>query len=138
MPTVPFTVIDTTEPRDVEATLDGNRVYLAPAALESALGWTLRPEGLCRGDVCIPVADRAALATDAGVDLAAVAALLRRPYAVDPAEGAAAVGTGADERGAQLRTGAAPDFTLPDHTGTPHTLSDYRNRKLMLVAWASW
>lgn len=26
----------------------------------------------------------------------------------------------------------APDFTLPDQNGTPHTLSDYRGRKVIL------
>ncbi len=31
------------------------------AALESALGWTLKPEGLCKDDTCVIVPDRAAL-----------------------------------------------------------------------------
>ena len=26
----------------------------------------------------------------------------------------------------------APDFSLPDHTGTMHSLSDYRGRKVIL------
>ena len=32
----------------------------------------------------------------------------------------------------------APDFTLPDLDGRPHTLSGHRGKKILLVAWASW
>jgi peroxiredoxin len=32
----------------------------------------------------------------------------------------------------------APDFTLPDLAGKPHTLSHLRGKKVLLVTWASW
>jgi peroxiredoxin len=32
----------------------------------------------------------------------------------------------------------APDFTLPDLDGRMHSLSDYRGKKVFLLAWASW
>ena len=32
----------------------------------------------------------------------------------------------------------APAFTLPDLDGKPHSLSDYRGKKVLLVAYASW
>src|SRR5262249_57601478 len=32
----------------------------------------------------------------------------------------------------------ARDFTLPDVQGRPHSLSDHRGRKALLIAWASW
>jgi peroxiredoxin len=32
----------------------------------------------------------------------------------------------------------APDFTLPDLDGRLYTLSQFRGRKVFLVAWASW
>ncbi len=36
-----------------------------------------------------------------------------------------------------LQTGtAAPDFTLPDMNGEPHSLSDYRGRKVVLYFYA--
>ena len=68
-----FTLIDTNAVHPVTATLAGDAIYLNPAELERALGWTLKPEGLCRDEVCVPVRDRDALAGDAGIDLAAFA-----------------------------------------------------------------
>ena len=32
----------------------------------------------------------------------------------------------------------APDFTLPDLAGMPHTLSELRGKKVFLCTWASW
>ena len=32
----------------------------------------------------------------------------------------------------------APNFTLPDLNGKPHTLADFRGKKVLLVTWASW
>jgi len=32
----------------------------------------------------------------------------------------------------------APEFTLPDITGTQHKLSDYRGKNVMIIFWAIW
>ena len=40
-----------------------------PDDLRVAIGWELKPEGLCRDDVCVPVRDRDALLVDGMVDL---------------------------------------------------------------------
>jgi hypothetical protein len=134
----PFTLLDEERPVTVPATIDRDRVRLAPAALRTATGWELKPEGLCRAERCIPVPQRAALVHDAGIDLAACADVLGRPLALDLAERAACLGASAADRGAQLRSLVAPDFTLPDLEGHPHRLSTYRGRKVLLVAYASW
>ena len=42
------------------------------------------------------------------------------------------------ERTAALESLEAPDFTLPDLSGRPHSLVDYRGRKVLLATWASW
>ncbi len=116
----------------------GERVFVPAADLERATGWTLKPEGLCRDTVCVPVRDRAALASAAGVDLAAFAAALGRPLALDALEGAAALGTAAADRAAALASLEAPDFALPDLAGRLHTLSEHRGKKALLIAYASW
>ena len=48
------------------------------------------------------------------------------------------LGAGAATRGARLASLEAPDFVLPDLTGTPHRLSQLRGRKVFLVSWAPW
>ena len=61
-----------------------------------------------------------------------------RPVALDEAEGAAYVGVAAADRGRQLASLEAPDFTLPDLDGRHHSLRDYRGNKVFLVAYGSW
>jgi hypothetical protein len=137
MPTM--TIVQPSGETAVEVTLDAGRVLVDRAALERATGWERKPEGLCRDDVCVPVRDPAAVdGPDDTVDLAGVAALLHRPLVVDDAAGAAFLGEAAAERADALRSGVAPDFTLPDLDGRLHTLSDHRGSKVFLVAWASW
>jgi hypothetical protein len=122
----------------LEATLAGGRVRVAPAALARATGWVLKPEGLCRGDVCVPVRNRGALVDADGVDLAAFAGALGRPLALDLEERTAALGAAAAERGAALASLEAPEFSLPDLAGRRHTLSEQRGKKALLIAYASW
>ena len=133
-----FTLIDGDRVVALRASRGGDAVQIAPEILRDATGWELKPEGLCRGDVCVPVRDRAALAGDGGVDLAAFARALDRPLALDIAERAAALGTSAAERSARLATLEAPDFALPDLQGRMHTLSEHRGKKALLIVYASW
>ena len=39
----------------------GDDLWISPRELEQATGWAIKPEGFCRGDVCVPLpaADRA-------------------------------------------------------------------------------
>jgi hypothetical protein len=122
----------------LNATLDGGRVSIAPDALARATGWVLKPEGLCKEAVCVPVRDRAALVGAGGVDLAAFAAALGLPLALDAAERTAALGTAAADRASALASLEAPDFSLPDLSGRRHTLSEHRGKKALLIAYASW
>lgn len=122
----------------IPATIDGTSVRLSSEAVARELGWELRPEGLCRGDLCVPVRDAASLATDAGLDLVALARALGRPLALDLVEGAAALGASAAERAGPLGRLEAPDFELPDLAGRSHRLSDHRGKKVLLSVHGSW
>jgi hypothetical protein len=128
--------------RTVDALIEGGRVLVEPAALTAALGWTLKPEGLCRDEVCVPVRDRDALTVDGRVDLEAAADALHRAVVVDAAgdrEGAyVAVALPTEERRRALRELAAPEITLPDLDGTLHSLSMWHGRKRLLQAFSSW
>lgn len=133
-----FSIIDDGRPVAARAHIAHGRVRLSPDALRDALGLELKPEGLCTKDTCFPVADQTALVSDAGMDLAACADVLGRPLALDLDARVAFLGVSAADRAAHLRSLEAPDFTLPDLHGTVHSLSDYRGKKVLLIAFASW
>src|SRR6266404_5947498 len=132
------TIIEEGRAVPVQAVVHGDAIRLGPGALGEALGWELKPEGLCRAGTCVPVRDRAALVHEDGIDLAALARLLDRPLAVEADEGVAVLGASATERAHRLASMEAPDFTLPDLRGRPHSLRDQRGKKTLLIAWASW
>jgi peroxiredoxin len=119
---------------------DGDRLLVRAADLPAAAGWERKPEGLCRGDECVPVRD-ASVDVDGDeplVDLAAVAAQIRRPYAVEPAAGLVVLGRAPFDVEAELAGGEAPDFTLPTLDGEPVSLHDSAGSKRLLVTFASW
>jgi len=136
VPTV--TLIDETRPLEVDATVHGDAIHVPAAGVARALGWELTPRGLCRGDTCVPVRDPRPLVHADGLDVAALARVLDRPLAVDAAERVTVLGASAESRAAHLAALEAPDFTLPDLAGRPHSLRDQRGRKTLLIAWASW
>jgi hypothetical protein len=133
----PLTVLDGERTTEVEAERDGERVLLHRDALLAATGWERKPEGLCRGDICVPPRDDSLDAPGGCVDLAAFAAALRRPLVLDSDHGVAALGAAADAH-EDLRNTRAPEFALPDLEGRIHRLSDLRGRKVLLAAYASW
>jgi len=133
-----MTLIDEGRVVPLDVTLHGGAVRISPDALAASLGWRLEAQGLCRGDVCVPVRDRAALASPDGIDLAALARAFDRPLALDADERVAVLGASAAERGARLESLEAPDFALPDLAGRTHALRDQRGKKTLLIAWASW
>ncbi len=130
-----MTVI-TDEARPTPAEEAEGRVLVAPADLPAAIGWTLKPEGLCQDDVCVPVRDQQALFADGRLDLGRVADALDRPFLA--ADGVAVVGEPRTIRRLATDGLQAPGFTLPDLDGELHQLEEWRGRKKLLVAFASW
>ncbi len=93
-----LTLIDAGQPLTVEAAVHGDAIRVSTDALQQALGWELKPQGLCRAGTCVLVRDRGALVHEDGIDLAALARLLDRPLAVEADEGVAVLGASATER----------------------------------------
>lgn len=133
-----FTLIDAGRVIETDAVVGEGRVALGGGP--GVLGWEWKDEGLCQGDVCIPVRDPAALrvGADESADLAELARLLGRPLAIDLEERTAALAEAPADRSAQLASLEAPDFSLPDLDGKMHSLSEHRGKKVLLVAYASW
>jgi peroxiredoxin len=72
------------------------------------------------------------------LDVVAVAAAVGQPAVADLDAGIVAVALPAQLRRGALRDLDAPDFTLPDLEGAPHSLSDWAGRKRLLVTFSSW
>ena len=134
-----ITVIDT-ESRTVEATPDPERgtFLIDTDQLPAALGWELKPSGLCRGSTCVPVRDPASFRVGARLDLSAVACALGRPVVVDLEAGLMAVALPAELRRQALEDLRAPDFELPDVDGAMHRLHEWIGLKKVLVTFSSW
>ncbi len=138
MTTTSFTLIENGQSHAIEATTGDSPLRLAAEPLLNALGWTQKPEGLCQGDVCIPIGDRPDLITLQGIDLLGLSAVLGRPVAVDRDESVASLGAATAAHASQLARGIAPEFTLPDLSGEEFSLSSFRGKKVLLIAYASW
>ena len=105
---------------------------------DRATGWSLKPEGLCKGEICVPVRDTAAMSNGAAIDLAEFARVTGRNMVIDASRNVVAMGEQASSRAAAMTTLDAPNFTLPDINGNLVSLSDFANRKKLILAWSSW
>ena len=133
-----FTLVDGNGAHELATTIEAGAVRLPADALARTLGWELKPQGFCKDDLCYPVAPGSAIVAGDGVDIEGFARLIGRPLAVDAGEGAAYLGVPASIRAERLTSLEAPDFTLPDLDGRPHSLSDYKGMKVLLAAYGSW
>ncbi len=117
---------------EVDVEVQGADLVLGPAALTEATGWACTPQGLCRGDVCVPVQ-----LDPATLRLADVAAALRRPLAVELLADRAVAVLG-QPAGSTVAAGELPDpLSLPDVDGASVVVTG-SGRKTAVVAWSSW
>jgi len=123
-----------------DARISRDELWIPADQLPAFAGWTLKPEGLCQQDVCVPLPPgrETDFVRDGRVDVAALWRHLGRPVAHSDSGREWVLGESARDRSAALASLQAPDFTLPDAAGRRHALSDYRGRKVLLVTWASW
>jgi hypothetical protein len=119
------------------------QLWITTADLKRATRFEVKPQGVCRDELCFPLPrarQQEFLRKETGgawFNLTAFAALVRQPVAHDEALAIWYFGLRADQRQV-LSSLQAPDFTLPDINGKPHSLSDFRGKKVLLVTWASW
>ena len=101
-----------------------------PAPVMGRAGWELKPEGACRGEVCVPLGG--------AVTLDEIAERLGMAMVTDDASGRTALGP-ASVGGRALATVEAPDLELPLVLGDGvWRLADQRGRRTVIVAWAPW
>ena len=111
------------------------RPEILPSELERRTGWAIKPEGACKGELCVPLRG---VAGEGGVlDAHALAERLGMALVHEPRHGLWALGPEA-LAGRALLSADLPEITLPDHHGSPVSLRSLRGTKLLLLAWASW
>jgi hypothetical protein len=103
--------------------------------LAARTDWHPKPEGLCRGEVCVPAPG--SLRDDGTIDVDVVARRLGMPLVHDSEHGVWALGP-ATFNGTALTTAAAADPPLLTRDGATFRLSRLRGRKVVMVAWASY
>lgn len=103
------------------------------AAFEARTGWELKPEGACKGAVCVPLREGT---IGSQLDSRSISEQLHMPLVHDEATGTWALGPAA--LGRALNDARLPDIVLPDVDGRPFALSSLRGQKVFLLAWASW
>ncbi len=115
-------------------------LWLNSTDVEAATGWTLKPEGFCQGDICVPIPPgrEAEFAKDDQVNVSTFWAHMNKPAVASEAGDVWFLGEGAESRNDTLLSLEAPDFTLPDLEGNMHSLTDFRGKRVLLATWASW
>jgi hypothetical protein len=114
-----------------------DELQVTPQALEARTGWSVKPEGACKAEVCVPLPP-AVHTSDGRLDVRVLAEQLGMPLVADETRGLWALGPESAVTGRALTTAAAPDLTLPDVDGVAFDLASLRGQKVLLVAWASW
>lgn len=132
----------TTEVGTPPAALSADDLWVTLADLKRATGFAIKPQGVCRDELCFPIpkARRAAFLSKqrsiTWFNLSEFARLLRQPVAHE--NEVWYFGPRSDEQNAFVNSLIAPDFNLPDVGGRRHSLSDFRGKKVLLLTWASW
>ena len=126
------------------AFVDSGHLWVPAVELPKVNGFERRPEGLCAGDLCVPIPEGAAQAwvrTKDGqeyLDATAIAVRLDQVLVADATQTVFSAGAPVLLAGRGLGDRHAPDFTLQNRDGNSVALSSFRGKKVFLLAWASW
>jgi len=98
-------------------------------------GWDAKPQGMCRGEVCVPAPG----ALENGiVNVESAAERLGMPVVHDSAHGVWSLGA-ATATGRTLATAVAQfPSSLIDAMGRGFDFASLRGRRIIMIAWASW
>ena len=123
----------------VDAEPDAGRgtFLVDPSVLEHTLGWELKPSGLCRGEVCVPVRDVDALRVGDLLDVTAVAAAVHQPAVGDLDAGIVAVALPA-EFGWPWPTSTPRPSRSPTSRAWPTRSPSGRGANVCSSAFSSW
>jgi hypothetical protein len=110
------------------------QVDVTPDELRRRTGWEIKPEGACKGGVCVPLPDG-----DGGhLDAQMLSSRLGMALVHDEKHGLWALGPEAGAGRRALGSAELPDISLPDRHGKDFSLRSLRGTKVFMLAWASW
>jgi hypothetical protein len=104
---------------------------LSAEEFEAGTGWQIKPEGACKGDLCVP------LGASPAFDARAAAQRLGMGLVEDVEGGTWALGP-ESLGGRALVRAEAPELVLDDLDGQQWRLSSLRGSKVVLVSWAPY
>ena len=93
-------------------------------------GWVIKPEGACKGEICVPL-------PRGEFDLVDTAQRLGMALVHDAAHGVWALGP-ESLTGRTLVSAEAPDVVLEDMDGNDFHLGSLRGQKVVIVSWAPY
>jgi hypothetical protein len=105
------------------------RLDITADAFHQGTGWDIKPEGACKGDMCVPLPK--------GFNLTDAAGRLGMELVHDAAANRWALGP-ESLSGRALVTAQAPELVLNDIDGNEFRLSSLRGKKVVLVAWSPY
>lgn len=119
---------------------DNNELWLSATDTAAITGWEMKPEGFCKGDVCVatPLGNPDRFVQGDAINVSGFWELMGKPAVRTIGADVWLLGEGAGSRNDAMFSLQAPDFTLPDLDGKLHSLSDYRGKRVLLITWASW
>jgi hypothetical protein len=124
------------------AKVENGELWVPLDQVTAITGFELKPQGMCAGDVCMPIPrDGSWISDKSGAKLFCVTRFAKQAdqaYAVDEPHHTWSFTAVPQAPTQPLLTGQAPDFTLTDRDGKTVRLSDFRGKKVLLWTWASW
>ena len=124
----------------LDATGEGPGLLIRPDDLERVNGFTLKPEGACRGDICIPLTENMLVTQDGTewFDVLAFADHTGQTYVADEAARVWSFAEVPAQRAQTLHNAMAPDLEITDRAGNVIRLADLKGKKALIVTWSSW
>ena len=107
-----------------------DRLDIGAEQFHQATGWEIKPEGACKADSCVPLADGA-------FDLLGTAARLGMGVVAEPDLGLWALGP-ETLGGRALSSADASDLHLPDLDGNEFHIGSLQGQKVLVVSWAPY
>ena len=118
----------------------GDALLIQPEDLPGINGFTLKPEGACYAELCVPISGSMMVEQDGEqwFDLTAFADLLGQPYVADTDARVWSFAEIPSRRESMMVDAMAPDFEVTNREGQVVRMADLKGKKALIVTWSSW